>query len=341
MNHLLNAQRKLLPEMTDLLQKRYKLLMTIQLSGEIGRRALCDLVHLTERETRKETEILKQQGLLKIRAAGMDITDEGKDVLHTLKDLVHEWSGLSQMEVQLQNDFNISRVIIVPGDSEVDNQAKSLLGQVAAKQVDQLTTPNVVVAVTGGSTIASIGDYLSLYVKQKPLTFVAARGGIGEEVQMQANTIAASFANATNGMYRTLYLPDHLSEEAYVAMMKEPVIKEMLDLYDQTSVVIHGIGDAFEMAKRRNSSEEELHKIKQAGAVGEAFGYYFNKDGKAVHRIRTVGIQLKQLESVHHLLAVAGGASKAIAIGSYLKHAPHQTVLITDEGAAKKLTEQL
>ncbi|MFX3673861.1 MAG: sugar-binding transcriptional regulator [Paenisporosarcina sp.] len=341
MNQLLNAQQKLVPEMTILLQKRYKLLMTIQLSGEIGRRALSELVYMTERETRKETEILKQQGLVNIRSAGMVITKEGKDVLYALQDMVHEWSGLSQMELQIQQAFRISRVIIVPGNSDEEPQAKSLLGQMAAKQIDHLTEPKQIIAVTGGSTIASIGEYLSIYVKEKALTFLAARGGIGEEVQLQANTIAASFAHATNGVYRTLYLPDHLSEEAYAAMMKEPVIKEMLHLYDQTSVVIHGIGDALEMAKRRNSSEDEIHKIKQAGAVGEAFGYYFNKDGQAVHRIRTVGIQLKQLESVHHLLAVAGGASKATSIGSYLQHAPPQTVLITDEGAARKLTQQL
>jgi central glycolytic genes regulator len=254
--------------------------------------------------------------------------------------VVHEWAGLIQLEEQLQKAYNLARVIIVPGDSENNNLTKSMLGQLAAKQLNCLTQPKQIVAVTGGGTIASIAEFLSQNVKQKTLTYVAARGGIGEEVQLQANTIAASFAAETNGLSRTLYLPDHLSEEAYNAMMKEPVIKEMLELYDQTSVVIHGIGDAMEMAERRNSSLEEIQSIEQAGAVGEAFGYYFNKDGKAVHRIRTVGIQLKQLENVKHLLAVAGGTSKAAAIGSYLEHAPPQTVLITDEGAAKELVKQ-
>lgn len=340
MNHLFNAQQKLVPELTILLQKRYKILMEIQLAGEIGRRSLSDLVRLTERETRKETDILKDLGLIKIRTGGMEITDEGKDVLHTLKDLVHEWSGLTQLELQIQREFNIAHVIIVPGNSEENTQAKELLGQVAAKHIAYLTEPNYLVAVTGGSTIASIAEYLSTYVKHKELTFLAARGGIGEDVELQANTIAASFAHATKGLYKTLYLPDHLSEEAYTTMMKEPVIKEMLDLYDETSIVIHGIGDAYEMAKRRNSSQSEIDMIMEAGAVGEAFGYYFNKDGEAVHRIRTVGIQLTQLERVQHLVAVAGGSSKANSIGSYLRHAPSQTVLITDEGAAKKLTQQ-
>lgn len=339
MNQLLGAQQKLLPEMTALLQKRYRLLMTIQLTAGIGRRALSEIVHSTERETRRELDILRAQGLIHVLANGMEITHEGKDVLDSLKNLVHEWSGLSELEKQLEKSFKLSRVIIVPGDSEKESQAKSLIGQEAAKQLEQLSKERDIVAVTGGSTIAAITNHLSVHIKPKNLVFVAARGGIGENVELQANHIASAFAAQGSGISRTLYLPDHLSETAYKTMIKEPVIKEMMDLYDHTNIVIHGIGDAKEMAKRRNSSLEELDIISGKQAVGEAFGYYFNEQGKAVHRIRTVGIQLKQLNQVKHLLAVAGGASKASAMLSYLKHAPNQTVLITDEGAAKKLTQ--
>ena len=339
MDQLLGAQQKLLPEMTALLQKRYRLLMTIQLSAGIGRRALGQIVHATERETRRESDILRAQGLIHVLANGMEITQEGNAVLHTLKVLVHELSGLGEIERQLEQTFKLAQVIIVPGDSEIESYAKSLIGQEAAKQLELLSQDQDTVAVTGGSTIAAITDHLSVHIKPKNLVFVAARGGIGENVELQANHIASAFALQASGTSRTLYLPDHLSEKAYKTMIKEPVIKEMMDLYDNTNIVIHGIGDAKEMARRRNSSQQELDTISQMQAVGEAFGYYFNEQGKAVHRIRTVGIQLKQLKQTRHLLAVAGGASKASAILSYLKHAPRQTVLITDEAAAKNITQ--
>ena len=105
MEQLLGAQQKLLPEMTTLLQKRYRLLMTIQLSTGIGRRALSEIVHSTERETRRELDILRAQGLIQVLANGMEITQEGKSVLEVLKDLVHEWSGLYDMEKQLEKAF--------------------------------------------------------------------------------------------------------------------------------------------------------------------------------------------------------------------------------------------
>jgi hypothetical protein len=56
--------------------------------------AVCsELVNMTERETRKETDI-KPAGTSKIRSAGMVITEEGKDVLNALQDMVHRmvWS---------------------------------------------------------------------------------------------------------------------------------------------------------------------------------------------------------------------------------------------------------
>ena len=341
MEKLLVAQQKMLPEMTSLLQKRYRILLTIQMSSGIGRRALGDIVHLTERETRRESDILRAQGLINVLTGGMEITEQGKNVLETLKQLVHDWSGLSNMEKQLESTFGLNRVIIVPGDSENENNAKSFLGSEAAKQLDSLSSEKDIIAVTGGSTIASITNHLTVHLKPKNLVFIAARGGIGNNAEFQANNIASSFATQANGTSRTLHLPDHLSEAGYKAMIKEPIIKEMMDLYDETNIVIHGIGDAKEMARRRNSSEDEFKIIIESNAVGEAFGYYFNEQGEAVHRIRTVGIQLKQLGHVKHLIAVAGGTSKASAILSYLKQAPEQSVLITDEGAAKNIIQLL
>lgn len=95
------------------------------------------------------------------------------------------------------------------------------------------------------------------------------------------------------------------------------------------------------MANLRESSAEEKEMLQTAEAKGEAFGYYFNRTGKAVHRIRTIGIQIDQLERVPLIYAVAGGSSKAEAILAYMSTAPKQTVLITDEAAAQEMLKQI
>ena len=111
----------------------------------------------------------------------------------------------------------------------------------------------------------------------------------------------------------------------------------MMELYEKTDCVLHGIGDAHHMADLRNTPENECRLLQEQGAKGEAFGYYFDGNGNVVHRIRTVGIQTEQLNNVPLIIAVAGGQSKAEAILSYMASAPRQTILVTDEGAARAM----
>lgn len=341
MDSLLTAQLKLIPEMSDLLQKRYRILQTIQLSKGIGRRVLGEQLGLSERDTRKELDILRSQGMIDVSRDGAAITPEGSQLLLDLKEVVREWSGRLRLEQQLAQHLHIKEVIIVPGNVDTNTNAAMLLSQEAAKYLESILTDEKIVAVTGGSTIASISNFVHATNRWKQLLFIAARGGVGKDVALQANTIASLFANKMNGAYRTLYMPDSLSEEAYTTMKKEPFIQEMMDLYERTNIIIHGIGDAEEMARRRNTDEKEIERLKEAGSVSEAFGYYFNDQGEAVHRIRTIGIQLNQLKHIEHLLAVAGGAKKVNALLSYFKQAPEQTVLVTDEGAANEMMRKI
>lgn len=339
MDPLTEAKKKLMPEMTDLLKKRYQILQTIQMEEPIGRRMLSELAGMTERDIRKETDLLRSQQLIEAKTAGMAISPQGMEVLEALKEFMREMSGLSNMEKQLKVILGISQVLILPQDSDDIPAVKTKIGKEAARLLEMKFPLHKKIAVTGGSTMAAISKEISSEKRDRSLQFIAARGGLGEDVLHQANTIASLFAEKTGGAVKTLYLPDHLSAEAYEMMMREPVIKEMMELYDETDVVVHGIGNAEEIALHRKSSPEEVEMIRSGGAVSEAFGYYFDNEGNVVYRIRTAGIQMEQVQKARAILAVAGGRSKAKAILSYFNIAPRQTVLITDEGAARKIIE--
>ncbi|WP_422122769.1 sugar-binding transcriptional regulator [Planococcus sp. X10-3] len=339
MDALSSAQNKLLPEMSELLKKRYQILQAINQEQPVGRRTLSEYSGMTERDIRKETDLLREQRLIEMKTAGMVITKQGEEVLDSLKSFMHELTGIADLAERLKQHLGISDVIVVPLDSDKAISVKNQIGKETARLLEQHFAAQPNVAVTGGSTMAAIAKELKGEKSYPALKFIAARGGLGEDVLHQANTIASAFAGKTGGSFKTLYLPDHLSEEAYTMMMKEPLIKEMMDLYEQTDLVVHGIGNAQEMAVRRQSTSEEVEKITEGGAVSEAFGYYFDAEGNVVYRIRSAGIQLEQVQKAPAIIAVAGGRSKAMAILSYFKNAPKQTVLVTDEGAAREILE--
>ncbi|AWE08606.1 hypothetical protein DCE79_15055 [Lysinibacillus sp. 2017] len=335
------AERKLVPEIDTFFKKRFRVLQALATFGPIGRRALAEQLHVTERDIRNETTVLSEQQLIIVQQKGMFCTEQGYEVLEQLYSLFRELSGLAAKEQQLTQHFNIERVIIVPGNVEMDLTVRHQLGKEAASILIESAQGKDKIAVTGGSTVAAIGEFLSAIPPLNRANFIAARGGMGDEMTFQANTLVAKFAQKCEATYRTLFLPEHLSEQAYKAMKQEPMIEEMMALYEQVNIVIHGIGAAQEMAVRRNSTEQEQHSLEEKGAVGEAFGYYFNEAGDIVHHIRTIGIQLEQVKKAQTILAIAAGANKANAIQAYFKNAAKQTTLITDEQTANEIISNL
>ena len=123
-------------------------------------------------------------------------------------------------------------------------------------------------------------------------------------------------------------------------LLKEPAVQDVVELIEHSNAVLHSIGEALHMANRRSMSDEQIELLKSRKAVGEAFGYFFDEDGKVVYKIPRVGLQLKDLASMNCIIAVAGGVSKAKAIAAYMHHAPSQTYLVTDEGAAKTILKR-
>lgn len=341
MNTLLHAQMKLVPELMDVLLNRYRALMTIYQNGPIGRRSLSELTHLSERETRTMLDTFRTERLIAVGKDGATITNEGIAVLQAMAPFIEGQASRSGWAANLTERLGIQGVHIVQGNCDESSFVIEEMGSVAAHHFLSTIPPASIVAVTGGSSVATIPSYVGKTEALEQLLFIAARGGVGDDIGLQANVIAASFANAVGSTYKTFYYPEVLSEEGEMAFRKDPAVQEMLQLYEKTDYVIHGIGDALTMAAIRKSSEQELTYLKQVKAAGEAFGYYVNAQGEVVHRIRTVGIQLEQLQRVPQILAIAGGASKANAILAYLASAPRQTVLVTDEGAAEKMLKQL
>lgn len=337
----MEAQSKLVPEMMDVLQARYNLLKYVKMAGPIGRRPLGEMAGLSERETRTVMDFLRTQHLIHIAKNGATITEEGDEVLGALATTIDRWSGRVTAAERLTALLGIREVRVIAGNCDQEVAAKNLLGMEAADVFTAGIGSGGTVAVTGGSTVASIPAYIEKKSDREGLLFIAARGGVGEDIGLQANVIAASFAEAYGGKYSTFYYPEALSEEAHEAFQKEPSVVKMIELYDSVDCVIHGIGNAQTMAEMRGSSSEEQRMLQEAGAKGEAFGYYFDREGKVVYRIRTVGIQTEQLERVPLLIAVAGGKSKAEAILSYLATAPKQTILVTDEAAAHEMLSRM
>jgi central glycolytic genes regulator len=336
MDGYIDLVKTIAPEVEALVRRRFLILRSVAHLAPVGRRTLAEAMKTGERVIRSELEILRELGLVEIAADGVKLSQRGFALVMTIQPYVNELLGIPRLEQQVAEHLGIAKVLVVPGDSSTDPLVGRDLGRAAARYLQKLVRDGDIIAITGGTTLANVVGMLA--PDRRQVTVVPGRGALGERVEIQANTIAARLAQVLGGIYKLLHAPDNLNRQAMDELVRDPRIAEVLELIRKANVLIHGIGDAFEMAARRGSDSSQFRELKEKGAVAEAFGYYFNRQGEIVWQVESIGLRLTDLVQIKTIIAVAGGSEKAQAIAAVAAHHSQQ-VLITDQGAAEAILQ--
>lgn len=328
----------IVPDIFETVKDRYDILRHLYWMQPIGRRTLAEKIGVTERSLRTDIEVLRTKDLIVVTKSGMSLTASGLATYRGLERLMDSLSGTAKIQRQIKEHFGIKECIVVAGNSDSEKKVYEEFGKIVSQLLDRtLSRKNNVIAVMGGTTMATIANHLEPLEKGRHNIFVPARGGVGETVNIQANSVSSVMAQKTGGHYRALYVPEQVSREVYQPLLKEPVIQDVLQLIEKSDAVIFGIGKALHMAARRKMSANVLSMLKEQKAVAEYFGYFFDEAGNVVYKIPRIGLQLKNLNHISVVVAVAGGKSKGKAVTAYLKNAPKQTRLVTDMACATEV----
>lgn len=338
MQEILALQKKIVPELIDILEKRYDILRTIYFNQPIGRRVLATELSLGERIVRTEINFLKEQNLIEINTPGMSVTEEGLRVVEQLNDFMYEIKGLNDIEEYIKNTLGLKDVIIVPGDVESNPYVLKELGKAASNYVKDIIKDNSIIAITGGSTVKELVEAFPKINNVSNVLVLPARGGMGRKMESQANTLAATLAQKVDGSYKLLHIPENVSQEVLDGLLKEKQIKDVIECIHKADILIYGIGNAIHMAEKRGTSEEFIEELRKDGAVGEAYGCYFDKHSKVVSENATIGIKISDAKKISTHIAVAAGKNKVEAIIAAEMN-DSNAVLVTDEAAATKIVE--
>ncbi len=336
MNKLFAAVERFAPEVTELMSNRYNILRQVLHNQPIGRRQLGKNVQCSERMVRTEVDILKARGALQTTPAGIYLTAYGEAMLRDIDEYVPWLFNIQTLSEKLKEHFNLEEVIIVPGDSYQNDFTKKDLGRAGAEFLLKRLYSPCILAVTGGTTLAQVADSMREGVNLSQVCVVPARGGLGENVDLQAGSIAAKIARRIGGQYRLLHIPDNLEESTAAALKKDFHISQVIKTIKSANILMHGIGSALDMAKRRDLPPAELEYLQNNEAMGEALRYYYDRRGRIIFEIPGIGLEGKDLSNIQLVVAVAGGSHKAQAIKAVLKNG-QEKVLITDEGAAQQI----
>ena len=330
------ALRKLVPELDEVVERRYSLLKIVRNEAPIGRRFLAALLGSSERVTRTELEILREQGLIVTSSVGVELTAQGEQVLTLLQNVVREFHDIEYVERRLEKALGVGKMIVVPGDLDSNPSGKRDLALAAARYLKGVLREGHVLAVSGRYNTGQSGRMLFRQDVPKNVTVVPIRGGLGEDAKIHANSIAVTLADNIGGSYRQLHAPEDVLPCYLEQILSEPRIREVIALGRRADILVHGIGTAEEMARRRGFDDASLMELIADGAVGEAFGCYFDAHGNIVRNTTSVGLRLEALERIPLVVTVGGGHSKAWAVMAVLSRG-YCDVCITDEGVARRL----
>ncbi|NLS45127.1 MAG: sugar-binding transcriptional regulator [Firmicutes bacterium] len=335
MDKFVDLQRKVAPEIAEILDIRYSILRQVYFYQPVGRRTLSAQLSIKERAIRRELEFLRRQGFVWATSAGMTLTENGKVILEELGQYVRELRELTGMEQALKSLLPVKKVIVVAGDSRRDLAVKKDMGRAVVDLLRKIIKEGDTIAAGGGTTIAEVAKAIIPSGWPKRITVVPTRGSLGEEIEIQADTIAAEIAKQVGGVYRMLNVPDDLHPETISRVINEPRVKEVLELIKTAKIVIHGVGTLEDMVKRRNISRDEMKVLQSSGAVAEMFGYYFDKKGNMVYCTPSMGLRPRDLVGKTTIL-VAGGTDKAQALLAVMKGYSREAFII-DEAAAESI----
>ncbi len=323
------------PDLMADIGRRAQVLTGIESMQPVGRRALAARLNLPEREVRAAAAMLKDQGLITMDAAGMQLTNKALSILPAARDLSRDMAGLSHLEQALSRLLSVPHVMVVSGNADQDAQTLRDVGRAAAHRIHKLVQNGITMAVAGGSTMREVARGMQANLPIDVMV-IPARGGMGSSVDTQANTIAAEMAGKLGGRHQSIHLPDNLDSNALQEMLKVPEVAEAIPLIQNSALIVHGISRADIMAQQRRLSPEAVETLRRKKAVGEAFGDFFDFTGRTVWQASTVSAAIPHQNPASKMVAVAAGERKAEAIIGSLRHDAHDT-LITDEGAARRI----
>ena len=320
---------KLAPGQLEEICQRAMVLERVSALEPVGRRALAQRLKMREREVRALSESLREDGLITMTAAGMCVTEQARPLLDEARSLSRNRLGIAAIETQLERMLHISRVrIAAEGDL-------GEIGRIAAQHMRSRLKQGSILAVSGGDTVRAVADAIVPGMPVDALV-LPARGGFGEKVEVQADTLAEEIALRLGARHRLLHLPDGLPPKMMKEFLKMPSVSQTLDDLRHADVLVYGVGALDKIVRERQLGESRADELHRAGAKAFLLGSWYDLDGRHIAQYDEGLVLNWDFSHIPHIVAVACGEEKAEPVIAIARHHAHE-LLVVDAACARAM----
>ncbi len=280
----------------------------------------------------------------------------------------HRLSTMVQVEERLRRCFKLTLCRVTPplstlldpprkaskqkairsaSDVAVENEmARRAVGMVAARYLRERLqlSEHPVIGLAWGRTTASMVDQLA-GVRKPDACFVSTMGSLTMNSAANLFDVVHRAAEKTGGEGHFLPVPYIANSVAdRNVLMAQHVVKETLTLAAKANVFFMSMGECDEngfLFEKNYLSKAELDQLHHAGAVGDAMGKFFDRNGQPVRselNQRSLALDLKHLRG-RDVILLCGGRTKAKGARGILR-AGFVTGLVVDGDTALEICEQ-
>lgn len=254
-------------------------------------------------------------------------------------------SELFELELELQNKFNLQQAIIVPTEKdESTNDKNDRLANEAALYLKQNIQPNNTVGFAWGAVLARMIGKINNPV-QIQSTFVPLVGGpSSSNTQYHVNGIVYDAARQFGG--RSMFVDAAAVQETSTirdGIISSNYFKDIQNAWCNLDIAFVGIGGPLHHNStsrwRDLLTKNDYDLLRERGAIGDCCCTFFDHDGKILTgdlMDRTIAIPLEQLKKTKTVVGVARSLAKTSSIRALLKM-NILTTLITDKETAQSI----
>ncbi len=248
-----------------------------------------------------------------------------------------------ELASRLRETFGLSEALVVPdyeGGPSSQRAVNARLGLGGAQYLSTHLRAGGSVGVGWGDTVSRVLAAADLGAVW-PLHLVTLTGGVDGYLQV------LTYSRADRETLTASVIPSPIvasTPSLAAALRAEPTIQQVLELARSLKLAIVGVGTATPdstLVQMGYLSAADARVLTEKGVVGDILGQFFDIDGTPldlpIHE-RRIGIDLRDLRDIGRVVGVAGGEAKAEAILGAL-HGGYLDVLVTDEGAARRLLD--
>lgn len=258
-------------------------------------------------------------------------------------------TGLLRIEDELKDRFGLERCICAPAlglsvNAELPGQLaefpRRAVGSIAAGLLrEQLAEkPDSIIGTGWGRTLDKITQNMAGVFAPKA-KFVSLMGSLTANSAFNPFEVVQALARATSAEGYFLPVPFIAnSPEDRKILLSQTTVSSVLEMAHRPDLAIISVGElTMESLLRRSDmiSERELDELRQAGAIGDTNGIFFDSRGAPVDHClnkRTLAVNFDALRATHTVL-LSGGVEKAEATLALLRNGIVKTLVIDGDTA--------